>query len=350
MYSSLEIVTAVTMCVGIIQSVIGVLRLGSITRIISDTIISSFTVGASVHVATSQVRHVLGLRSVGALGPGRIVTTYLGLGHQITNTNLVTLSISCLCITVLVVSDTVLQTKSKEYCRFPLPTQLVVMLIMTTVSHNLDLNTQFGVRTIQDIGSIPTTLPTPSMNHLPLVTSVMIPSVPIAVVSVVISLGLGSMFGSKHGYKVPPNQECIAQGVSNIVGSFLSCVPMSSSLSRSLVQEKSGCETLVTALVSSLTLLAVILSLAPVFEPLPVCVLASIILSSLSGMFKKMLEVEQHWSRSVWDGLLWIITFLATVLVDVDLGLIIGIAASIVIVFVRSLVPSVVVLQRLEKY
>lgn len=57
--SSLEIVTAVTLSVGIIQTVIGLMRLGSLTKLISDTIISSFTVGASVHVATSQVRHCL---------------------------------------------------------------------------------------------------------------------------------------------------------------------------------------------------------------------------------------------------------------------------------------------------
>ena len=52
----LDIVTSVTLCVGLIQTVIGLCRLGSLTIIISDTIISSFTVGASIHVATSQIR------------------------------------------------------------------------------------------------------------------------------------------------------------------------------------------------------------------------------------------------------------------------------------------------------
>ena len=85
---------------------------------------------------------------------------------------------------------------------------------------------------------------------------------------------------------MPPNPECIAQGVSNLVGAFFLCLPMSASLSRSLVQERSGCKTLLTALVSSLTLLAVIFSLASLFEPLPVCVLASIILASLVGMVR----------------------------------------------------------------
>merc|ERR1711868_267576 len=121
---------------------------------------------------------------------------------------------------------------------------------------------------------------------------------------------------------------------------------MSASLSRSLVQEKSGCKSLLTALVSCLTLIAVIMSLAPIFEPLPVCVLAAIILSSLTGMFRKMKEVSKYWSRSKWDGAIWIVTFLSTVLVSVDLGLIIGVLFSFLVVIVRSVLPSVAVLQR----
>lgn len=289
---------------------------------------------------------MLGLDSVGALGPGRIVVTYIGLYDQLNSTNLVTMGISLACVTTLVISDVVLQPKAKEYCKFPLPSQLVVMLVMAAISYYLELSEVWGVKTIQNIGSIPTSLPTPSIRHVALVPEVLLPSVPIAVVSIVISLGLGSMFGSKHGYKVPPNPECVAQGVSNVVGSFLSCVPMSASLSRSLVQERSGCQTLLTGLTSSLTLLAVILSLGPIFEPLPICVLASIILSSLSGMFKKLLEVSKYWNRSRWDGLLWIVTFISTVLIDVDLGLITGLLVSIAIVLFRSVLPTVSVLER----
>ena len=116
--------------------------------------------------------------------------------------------------------------------------------------------------------------------------------------------GLGNLFGSKHGYKVPPNQvkavvkilfcvcpilfllqELLAQGVSNLVGSFMSCLPMSGSLSRSLVQveqlsiensnplklviqESSGCKSLLTGLTSAIFLLGVLLFLGPIFQGL----------------------------------------------------------------------------------
>ena len=63
-------------------------------------------------------------------------------------------------------------------------------------------------------------------------------------------------------------------------------------------------------------------------------------------MFRKMTEVSKYLSRSLWDGLLWIVTFSATVLVDVDLGLIIGILFSFLVVTLRSVLPQVVILAR----
>ena len=91
--SSLEIVTAVTFSVGVIQALIGLLRVGSLTLVINDVIISSFTTGASMHVATSQVRHVLGLgKLIGVSGPGRLVQTYLTLGNDLSQYDLTQLN------------------------------------------------------------------------------------------------------------------------------------------------------------------------------------------------------------------------------------------------------------------
>ena len=61
-----------------------------------------------------------------------------------------------------------------------------------------------------------------------------------------------------------------------------------------------------------------------------------------------MTEVSKYLSRSLWDGLLWIVTFSATVLVDVDLGLIIGILFSFLVVTLRSVLPQVVILARFK--
>ena len=80
------------------------------------------------------------------------------------------------------------------------------MVLTTALSSQLELSKTYEVRTIQDIGDIPVGLPVPSLSHLSLVPEVILQSLPVAVVGTVISYGLGSMFGAKHGYTVPPNQ------------------------------------------------------------------------------------------------------------------------------------------------
>ena len=60
-YTPLEVATAVTFCVGIIQTLLGLIRMGSLTVVITVVIVSSFTVGASFHVLTSQLKHILGI-------------------------------------------------------------------------------------------------------------------------------------------------------------------------------------------------------------------------------------------------------------------------------------------------
>ena len=72
------------------------------------------------------------------------------------------------------------------------------------------------------------------------------------------------------------------------------------------------------------------------FQPLPICVLAAIIVSSLTGMFKKLTDLTKYWERGSGDGLLWLFTFLTTVFVDVDLGLVVGIVLSLLLTLARG--------------
>jgi len=297
-------------------------------------------------VLTSQVEHALGIRVKRQQGIGKLVKIYIEIGKNIATVNLVTLAIALSTLVVCIFFDRVVSPKLKEKCRFPIPTQLAMIIIFTTLSKFMGFRENYDVRTIDAIGKIPVGIPEPVVPTLELIPQVFMDSIAPAVVAFAIGLGLGKMFGQKHGYEVQSNQELLAQGAANLFGSFFNCIPMAGSLSRSVVQEASGCRTMLTGLISALLLLSVMLYLGPLFQPLPVCVLAAIIISSLFGIIKKLQEVGHYWNISISEGIIWIATFLATVFLDVDFGLIVGVLVTLLFTVIKAATPTVTVLER----
>lgn len=158
-------------------------------------------------------------------------------------------------------------------------------------------------------------------------------------VSYTITISMALIFAQKLNYKINSNQELLAMGLSNVVGSFFACMPVSASLSRSLIQQTVGGRTQIASVVSCMILLTILLWMGPFFEPLPRCVLASIIVVALKGMFLQAKELKRFWKLSKSDALIWISTFLIVVIVNIDVGLLAGIIISLAIILWQSLRP-----------
>lgn len=123
---------------------------------------------------------------------------------------------------------------------------------------------------------------------------------------------------------------------------MFSCVPNSTSLSRSVIQDQTGGRTQVASMVSASLILIILLWIAPFFQVLPrvrnhfvpcslfifiserifllQCVLSGIILVALKGMYTQAGELPRYFREGKLEGLTWIVTFSAVVLVDVDIG------------------------------
>ncbi|XP_021939110.1 solute carrier family 26 member 10 isoform X2 [Zootermopsis nevadensis] len=335
-YSPMEVATTVAFMVGIYQLVMYVFRMGIVCTLLSDTLVNGFTTGAAIHVFTSQVKDLLGLKITKHEGPFNIGFTYIEIFNKIEEVNLAVLVVSSITIVLLVINNEFLKPFVRKRSVIPIPIELIAVVTGTLISTYLNLQDKYE---IEPVGDIPTGLPYPTLPAFSLLPKIFIDSFTITMVAYTIAMSMALIFAQKHNYEVDSNQELFAQGTSNIVGSFFSCMPITASLSRSLVQETVGGKTQLTSFISCLILLAVMLWIGPFFEPLPRCILASIIIVALKGMLLQAKDLPSFWRLSKLDGLVWIITFLTVVLVDIDYGLLVGLGLSLASILVQSMKP-----------
>ncbi|XP_017875060.2 solute carrier family 26 member 6-like [Ceratina calcarata] len=349
-YTPVQVATVVTFTVALVQLTMYLLRLGMIVSLLADSLISGFITGSAIHVFTSQVKDILGLRNLpDRRGPFKLIQIYVDVVNNLESFNGVALLLSSVTILILVVNNA-LKSRIEKLIPFPIPIEMIAIVIGTILSVYLNLADVHGIAVV---GDIPVGLPAPSLPPLSLVPNVLLDSLVITMVSYAVSMSMALIFARKLDYEIDSNQELMAQGIGNLVGSFFSCMPFTASLSRSLIQQTVGGKTQLASLISCGLLVSVLLWIGPYFEPLPRCVLASIIVVALQGMLKKITEFHRFWKLDKSDGVIWAVTFLSVILLDVEYGLLIGILfciGKLVLFAVRPYTCSLALVPGTELY
>ncbi|CAK8679971.1 unnamed protein product [Clavelina lepadiformis] len=332
---------ATLLIIGVFLLGLSLFNLGSIIMYLSDPMISGFTCGSAVHVFVSQLKDLFGV-SVGSYsGVLAIVwiirdvitelTTLDAAGRTKTAATVV-ISVIC-CVFLLIVKEINERFKKKLPLGIPIPGELVVVVVGTGVSYGFGFYDLYGVSIV---GSIPVGIPAPKPPDANLLGSVVATAIPIAIVGYSVAVSVAKIFGMNFGYKIKPNQELVAYGVSNTVGSFFSCVPAFPSMSRSCVQVDSGGKTQLVGLISAAVILLVLLVLGPLFEDMPKACLAAIIAVAIKGMLRKARDFLPLWRIDKLDGAVWMVACIATILLDVVYGLLTGIAFNFLCVVFRT--------------
>ncbi|XP_076363031.1 prestin-like isoform X2 [Tachypleus tridentatus] len=342
--TNLEVVVSLCLITGLFQIVMGILHLGSLTVVFSDQFVSGFCTGTSVLVVVSQLKYLFGIPARQFTGPFKVIYSSINIFSILKNANPTTVLIAAISILILAVVKEQINARFREKLKLPIPIDLVVVVLATLVSYMGEFNKNYGV---DIIGEIPTGLPEPVAPRMDLIPSLVVDGFAVSAVSYTISYSLAQIFAKKHQYVVDANQELLAIGSANLFSSFFACFPCAAALSRSLVQEKSGGKTQLASLISCALMVVILLALAPLFYHLPKCILSSVILVALKGMFVQVLELKRVWNISKIDGMIWIMAFLSIVILDIDYGLILGVVFSILTVVYRSFVPYQVVLANL---
>ncbi|NXI69268.1 S26A6 protein, partial [Anseranas semipalmata] len=337
-----ELVATITVLTGIFQVALGLLQFGFVVTYLSDPLVRGYTTAASVHVLISQLKNVFGVSLGEHSGPLSLFVTFIEICKKLPETNVGTLVTAIIAmVAIFIVKE--LNHKFSAKLPMPIPIELITIIISTGISYGVNLNSKFGISVV---GNIPSGLKPPVVPNVSYFGQVVGNAFAIAVVGYAICISLGKIFALKHGYKVDSNQELIALGLCNFLGGFFQCFAISCSMSRSLVQESTGGNSQVAGVISSLVILVTILKIGELFRDLPKAILAAIIIVNLKGMFKQFTDLRTLWRSNRVDLLVWVVTFVATLLLNLDIGLGASVAFALLTVIFQTQLPHYSILGR----
>ncbi|XP_049825234.1 prestin-like isoform X2 [Aethina tumida] len=335
-YNNIQVASTVTFVVAMIQLVMYVMRLGLVSTLLSATLVDGFTTAAAFHVASSQLKDMFGIPIPKRRGNFSFIMTIYDAVLALPKANPSACLVSFITSSCLILNNEVLKGWLAKKTRIPFPIELAAVVLGTTASYLLSFETNYNISVV---GHIPTGFPNPQLPAFDLIPNILLDCFVITMVSYTVTMSMALTFSRKLMYEVDSNQELLALGLSNSVGSFFSCMPITASLSRSMIQQTVGGVTQIASVVSCSILLCILLWIGPFFELLPRCVLTSIIIVSLKGILFKITMIKKYWRLSKWDALVWIVTFGTTLILQISYGLAAGIVVSLLSIFIQGYTP-----------
>ncbi|ERE90573.1 solute carrier family 26 member 10 [Cricetulus griseus] len=317
---------------GALMLVMFALQLGVLSTFLSEPVVKALTSGAAVHVLVSQLPSLFGLSLPRQIGCFSLFKTLAAVFMALARSSPAELTISALSLALLVPVKE-LNVRFRDRLPTPIPGEVVMVLLASVLCFTSSLDTRYNV---QVVGLLPGGFPQPLFPTLDELPRILADSLPIALVTFAVSTSLASIYADKYSYTIDPNQELLAHGVSNLVSSLFSCFPNSATLATTSLLVDAGGNTQLAGLFSCIIVLSVLLWLGPFFYYLPKAVLACINISSMRQMFFQIQELPQLWHISRVDFTVWMVTWVAVVTLNVDLGLAVGVVVSMMTVVCRT--------------
>ena len=319
--------------VGVIQLLMGLLRMGFLVNFLSHPVITGFTAATALIIAFSQLHHLLG---VSIESSKHIHTVLLQLfenrGEIHSGTALLGFGAVALIYAI-----------RKWQPRIPGALVVVVIGIVLVAVTGWD---QRGIRII---GEVPSGLPAFAlpMFDIDAVYKLLPMAFAISLVGFMESIAVAKSIHARHrDYKLDANQELVALGSANLGGSLFQAFPVTGGFSRSAVNDQAGAKSGMASIISALMIGLTLLFLTPLFYYLPNAVLGAIIITAVIGLIDTK-EIRFLWNTQKEDFAMMAITFLVTLLLGIEEGILTGVVASLGVVIYHSSKPHVAPLGQL---
>ena len=316
-----------TLLTGLIQLAFGLLRLGALINFISHTVVIGFTAGAAILIAVSQLRHLLGLEVARGLD---LFETLAALGRQLGDSHLPSLAIG---LTTLFGAWGIRRLNRR------LP-HLLGGLLLGALLCQLIGGAERGVTML---GALPSGLPSPMLPEISLSRFGELASgaLALALLGLIEAVSIARAIATRSHQPIDGNREFVAQGTANAVGSVFSCFAGSGSFTRSGANYDAGARTPLAALFNAAIIALVVLAAPGITAWLPLPAMAGLILLIAWNLIDRA-HIRQILQVSRNESLILLTTFAATLLVNPEFSIYVGVLLSIALYLRRTSRPSVI--------
>lgn len=322
----ISLALTLTFLAGVYQLAFGLVRLGALVNFVSHTVVIGFTAGAAILIATSQVKHVLGIE----LPKGEsFLHTWYDIGHKLGEINIY--------VFVIAMATLITAVLAKKY--FP---RLPNLLIGMVVGSLLALLFKDSGQGIELVGEIPAQLPPLSSPDFSLATIKMLApeAFAVALLGLIEAVSISQAIATKSNQQINANQEFVGQGISNVAGSFFSSYAGSGSFTRSGINYNAGAKTPMSAIFAALFLMLIILLVAPLTAYLPIAAMGGVILIVAYNLID-FHHIKQIFSYSRSETAILATTFFATLFLELEFAIYLGVLLSLIFFLAKTSTPEI---------
>jgi len=314
---------------GVIKLIMGLAKMGKLVNFVSHSVVIGFAAGAGILIAFKQLKHVFGIQVPQGSSFYEIIH-YIIVHIQETNLYVLGVALGTLLLAFLI-------KKIKYISR-------LYMLIAMVLGSVLAIVLGGELHGIETVGHVPSNLPPfkiPDFNFedMRLLTS---GAITLALLGLVEAVSIARAIALHSHQKLDNNREFIGQGLSNIISSFFSSYASSGSFTRSGVNYQAGAKTPLSAIISALGLMLVVLFFAKYASFLPKPAMGGIILLVGYNLID-FHHIKQIIKSSKREFIVLSVTLLGTLFLELEIALFLGILISLFFYLEKTSKPNIAV-------
>ena len=323
----IRLVLTLNLMIGVIKLGLGVARLGALVNFISTTVIIGFTAGAGLLIIAAQLRNFFGLQVTEESTFAGAMSTFF---THLADIDGRTAAVGAVTLVAALVGKRLLPR---------IPYMLTGMIVGSAFAYAL---VRAGAANVATIGALPSAIPGLSLPDFSAGTWRTLAPAALALTLIGLTEAVSSAraVAARSGERIDGNQEFIGQGLANIAGAFTSSYPTSGSFNRSGANFEAGARTPLAGIFSAGFLLLILLFVSPLAAYLPLATMAALLFLVAWGLIDfALIRATVRASRS--ETLVLMVTFLATLSLQLEFAVLVGVLCSLLVYLNRTTHPAI---------